>query len=114
VDALRTTKNRTRIIGEALRLKTVTENAIEEKYFESGIIELLYAKINELPERTRKVFTLTYLEGYTRKEVAQMMDLSENTVRNMNQSAMKTLRLAFADDKLIVLLFMIAGASVLS
>jgi RNA polymerase sigma-70 factor (ECF subfamily) len=54
---------------------------------------MLYERINQLPERMQQVFKLTYLDGYSRTEVTQMLSLSENTIRNTNAAAMKALRL---------------------
>ena len=50
--------------------------------------DLVQAAIKELPLRRRKVFQLIKLEGYSRKEVAELLDISENTVRNQLSEAM--------------------------
>jgi RNA polymerase sigma-70 factor (ECF subfamily) len=52
----------------------------------------------------QQVFKLTYLEGYSRTEVAQMLNLSENTIRNTNAAAMKALRLTLGVEQFVILL----------
>jgi len=106
VDVLRKTRTRTKIENNVVRSLELTENDIEKKYMVSEIIEKLYERINQLPERTRKVFVLTYLEGYSRSEVAQLMNLSENTVRNMNLNGMNALKAALNAEKVVVIIFL--------
>lgn len=62
---------------------------------EAGIADLqeLVARAAELlPERRRQVFRLSKLEGYSRKEIAEQLNLSENTVRNQLAEAMAFLQ----------------------
>lgn len=108
LDHLKKSKNRRKIENRILPSIDISENAIEAKYLESEIVEKLYLRINKLPERTRQAFTLQYIEGYSRAEVAQMLNISENTVKNMNLSAMKALKLALSNKKLALIIFLIA------
>ncbi len=48
-------------------------------------------RIKRLPTQRQKVFRLNKLEGYTYREIAQNLNLSENTVRNQVQMAIKSL-----------------------
>jgi RNA polymerase sigma-70 factor (family 1) len=97
IDYLRRDKMRTTIEYQLIQAGTKHENFIEKRYQEAELIQILYERINKLPERMQQVFKLTYLDGYSRTEVAQMLNLSENTIRNTNAEATKTLRLAIAD-----------------
>jgi RNA polymerase sigma-70 factor (family 1) len=106
IDYLRKDKLRTKIEYQLTQSGALTENAIERKYQEAQLIQLLYERINRLPERMQQVFKLTYLEGYSRAEVAQMLNLSENTIRNTNAAAMKALRLTFGVEQFVILLFL--------
>lgn len=42
----------------------------------------LLEKINELPDGYRTVFNLNIIEGYTHKEIGEMLDISENTSKS--------------------------------
>lgn len=39
----------------------------------------IYEHINKLPEATKKVFNLFVIDGYSHKEIAEMLDISEGT-----------------------------------
>lgn len=104
IDYLRKDKLRTKIENQLIRAGIVQENVIERKFQEAELVQLLYERINQLPERMQQVFKLTYLEGYSRTEIAQMLNLSENTVRNTNAAAMKVLRLTLGAEQLLILI----------
>ena len=104
IDYLRRNKLRTKIEHQLIQAGTIHENFIEKRYQEAELIQILYERINELPERMQQVFKLTYLDGHSRTEVAQMLDLSENTIRNTNAAAMKALRLTLGVEQFVILL----------
>lgn len=104
IDYLRKDKLRTKIENQLIQTGPVHENVIERKYQEAELVQLLYQRICQLPERMQQVFKLTYLEGYSRTEVAQMLNLSENTIRNTNAAAMKSLRLTLGAEQLMMLI----------
>lgn len=52
----------------------------------------LEGAINLLPQKQSQVFRLAYQEHKTRKEIAAVMDISEETVKKHVASALKTLR----------------------
>jgi RNA polymerase sigma-70 factor (family 1) len=104
IDYLRRDKLRTKIENQLVQAGSLTENVIERKYQEAELIQILYERINQLPDRMQQVFKLTYLEGYSRTEIAQMLNLSENTVRNTNAAAMKALRLTLSVEQFMVLI----------
>ena len=104
IDYLRKDKLRTKIENQLSRAGNIQENVIERKFQEAELVQLLYARINQLPDRMQQVFKLTYLDGYSRSEIAQMLGLSENTVRNTNAAAMKALRLTLGAEQLLILI----------
>jgi RNA polymerase sigma-70 factor (family 1) len=104
IDYLRRNKLRTKIESQLIQSEIVHENVIERKFQEAELFQLLYERISQLPDRMQQVFKLTYLEGYSRTEVAQMLNLSENTIRNTNAAAMKALRLTLGVEQFVILL----------
>ena len=104
IDYLRKDKLRTKLENQLIQSGTLHENVIERKYQEAELVQILYERINNLPERMQQVFKLTYLEGYSRTEVAQMLNLSENTIRNTNAAAMKALRLTLGVEQFMILI----------
>lgn len=67
-------------------LNLVEDNYLEEvevEIDESSItLEFLLRIIQELPERYRMVFNLYVLDGYSHKEIAQMLGIAEGTSKS--------------------------------
>ena len=53
---------------------------IEENFDEARTLEAIRARIPELPDTYRDVVTMRYIDGLTPKEIASMMNISENVV----------------------------------
>lgn len=69
-----------------------TENEVEYWDFE----RFLMGKINQLPEKCRKICVLSKLEGKSYREIAELLGISENTVdmqmRYANNSISKAIK----------------------
>lgn len=102
IDYLRRNKLRTKIEHHLAQAEIVSDNAIERKFLEAELVQTLHNRISELPDRMQQVFRLTYLEGYSRAEVAEMLSLSENTIRNTNAAAMKALRVTLGAEQMMI------------
>jgi RNA polymerase sigma-70 factor, ECF subfamily len=62
--------------------------AVEYSELEQKIFEL----INKLPEKRQEIFRLNRIEGFTYKEIAAKLDISENTVDTQIRKALTFLR----------------------
>lgn len=75
----------------------------------SDLNDAMRQAIDELPDKCREVFRLSYIQGLRNKEIAQQMGLSVKTVEAHIYKALKTLRSRLKDVKhwtaLITLLF---------
>lgn len=67
-----------------------------DKQFDKEVMDLLFEKIDCLPERCREIFLL-YLDGLSSIEIANKLSLSIDTVRTQKKRAMKYLREHFHD-----------------
>lgn len=99
IDYLRKNKLKKKLAHELIEASPETENLIARKFQESELVCMIYERINQLPVQMQKVFKLTYLEGRTRSEIAKMLLLSENTIRNTNYAATKALRIKCQTDE---------------
>lgn len=67
---------------------------------ESVDADISYAKmayaVSRMPERRRRVFVLSRMEGLSNSEIAQRMNISRKTVENHMNSALKELRKVIA------------------
>jgi RNA polymerase sigma-70 factor (ECF subfamily) len=68
------------------------EEEAENKLFEKELRERLDEAINQLPPRTREVFCMSRFEHLNAKEIAERLNLSEQTVKNQLTTALSKLR----------------------
>lgn len=81
-----------------------TEHAVEYDEFSWRVLSLM----DKLPTTQRKIVQYAKMEDLPSKEIAQRMNLSEQTVRNQLSLALKTLRSQMKDGKMAVgLLFLL-------
>ena len=80
-------------------------NVLKHRNIESGymaIVEEIYDAINELPDKCKEVFKLSYLHDMKNREIADTMGVSLRTVEAHMYKALKYLRSRL--DHLIILL----------
>ena len=66
--------------------------------------EKLQKLINEIPERRREIFRLSRFEGLSYKQIAQRLNITENTVDSQIRNALNFLREEFR--KMVILWFL--------
>jgi RNA polymerase sigma-70 factor (ECF subfamily) len=84
-----------------------TRNAFALAEIKAEVLEEVYAEIEKLPKKCREIFKLSYIEGMKINEVAEHLQISEQTVSNQKTRALKLLRLALQDHHWIVLIWLI-------
>lgn len=86
---------------------TVPENFVEESdcfVVEEELHRRIRNEVERLPDAMRKVFNLTLLD-MSIQEIAEMLDVSENTVRNQRARAREILRERLKDKLFLLFLF---------
>lgn len=59
------------------------EDVSEDEVFDEGLpLDFLLKIIQELPERYRLVFTMYVMDGYSHKEIAEMLGISDGTSKS--------------------------------
>lgn len=82
------------------------ENYLKKRIETEVFCEMMQA-VEQLPERCRQVFKLSYIEGLKVSEVAQRLHISEDTVKTQRLRARKHLQFALKDlFSLAVLLYL--------
>lgn len=66
----------------------VTDNAIAEK----ELMAFVEQQIEQLPDKMRAVFLLSYKENLSYKEIGQRLHISEKTAHNQGNNALKILK----------------------
>ncbi|MGJ5641481.1 RNA polymerase sigma factor [Formosa sp. S-31] len=76
------------IVKEESEVDVISDEEIEKK---------LYKAIDKLPVKQKTVFRLARIEGISRKEIAEILEISPNTVRNHLAAAQINIREYFAN-----------------
>lgn len=84
-----------RLRRETVNIDDIENIGISENDFE--IFELIMS----LPAKHKTVMTLYYVEGYKSKEIAEIIGISEETVRKRLQKGRELLRIEFEKEKLL-------------
>ena len=56
--------------------------------------ELVFSSLDKIDDKFREVLFLRYIDGFTRKQVAELLDIPENTVKSRLRIALKKVRSA--------------------
>jgi RNA polymerase sigma-70 factor (ECF subfamily) len=83
LDHLRSNKERFNIQVEQIQYKLKKEQEIEGKLQADALLKI----IQTLPTGYRTVFNLYAIEGYSHKEIADQLDISENTSKSQYSRA---------------------------
>jgi len=90
-------------VGEHFQQDLLAEDNLEVSISEDAE-EKLQKLINEIPERRREIFRLSRFEGLSYKQIAERLNISENTVDSQIRNAQAFLRKEFR--KIMVLAFL--------
>lgn len=84
-------RKRERLKHAAYSELQLTESATDEVLYAELLAHIRKA-IDELPEKMRQIFILSYIEQFSNQEVADKLSLSNQTVRNQKAKALQILR----------------------
>ncbi|MCS3800875.1 RNA polymerase sigma factor [Niastella sp. OAS944] len=75
----------------------------------ADVLRHIYEEIERLPERSRNIFKLYYIEDLSLNEIADRLGISRQTVANQKHTALKTLKMKLLDRPglLLLLLFLV-------
>jgi len=92
IDHIRKNSTKKRYAEAIAKLPIHDQEETENKIFEKELRERLDTAINQLSPRTREVFKLSRFEHLSVKEIAEQMNVSEQTVKNQLTTALAQLR----------------------
>lgn len=80
------------ILRKRKRVISYEEYMQETRVFEEKKYTHLYMAILKLPEELRILVTLYYIEGFSQKEIAEILDMQEGTIKSRLSRARRFLR----------------------
>ncbi len=95
-DHLRSQEIHTRIHKEILYTSDYVHEMNRDDYdmMYAEYIQQLYVQVRELPDRCQEVFRLYFFDRLSTREIAQALNISEQTVRNQKTKAVAMLKSA--------------------
>ncbi len=81
-----------------------TDDAAARRILDYENALLFQRLLNSLSNQEKKVFLLSRVEGYSYKEIASLLNVSDQTIKSQITAALRKIRLSLADGKLLVML----------
>ena len=94
IDWLRSEKRQIQNKDELLHLIQQEQYVELQNDVKAELLKLVQAEIEKLPRKIKRVFLLSYAEGKTNEEIAEMLGINNQSVRNHKTRALRLLRLA--------------------
>ena len=92
------------------RLDIADEQNMELRMIEAEVMQIIYKKIEELPNKCKEIFKLTYFEGLHAGEIAKKLNISTSTVTTQRHIAIKYLKAVLSEEDFLVLLLLVNGS----
>lgn len=86
---------RNKQVNETLSVENAPEPSIDDDAYQQLKLEDIMRMLGTLPEMLRLTFNLFEIEGFSHKEIAQKLDISESASRANLSRAKKMLRVAY-------------------
>jgi RNA polymerase sigma-70 factor (ECF subfamily) len=97
VDAVRSSSSRrAREARDALRTAESPYD-MQREVWDLAVADQVSSAMGELPEEERRAIELAYFDGHTYREVAQLLDQPEGTVKSRIRNGMRRMRAVLAD-----------------
>ncbi len=97
VDAVRSlSSRRLREARDAMRTAQAAYD-MQHEVWDLAVADQVAHAMGELPEEERRVIELAYFDGRTYREVAQLLDQPEGTVKSRIRNGMRRMRAVLAD-----------------
>lgn len=86
--------------------ESIAEGTAMDAMITAEVLHSLEMAIRSLPESYRRISTMAYLEGKKNGEIADLLQMSVNTVKKQKQRALELLRLRLAPELLALIIFL--------
>lgn len=83
------------------------KNPVIEQLYSQDLRKSINEAISALPDKCREVFTLSYLEGFSHREISDRLGIAKSTVENHIYLALKQLRAKLSKPELLMVMLLI-------
>lgn len=112
IDLLRQqTKFRRQDVPEEYWMATPDETDLSLEATKAEVIRIIHQQIQELPDKCRQVFILSYIDGLSAQQVADTMGISVSNVTSQRSRAIQLLKKSILDKHLWALLVLLLRQS---
>ena len=97
VDLIRSESSRTRREERTVRETATAGYDLEHQVWDLAVAEQVRQAMDELPEELRRPIELAYFGGYTYRDVAELLEAPEGTVKSRIRTGLLRLRASLAE-----------------
>lgn len=83
------------------------KNPVIEKLYSQDLRASIDQAISALPDKCREVFTLSYLQGLSHREIGDRLGIAQSTVENHIYLALKQLRSKLSKSELLLVMLLV-------
>jgi len=87
-------------------LRQDAEEGADLRMIRTELVQLIYKEMEQLPERCRAVFELSFFEEMKNPDIAALLDISQHTVRVQKSKAVRILRSALLKNSMLSAAFL--------
>jgi RNA polymerase sigma-70 factor (family 1) len=81
--------------------------ALQHDEVQIEVLKQIHSEIENLPTQCRKIFKMAYLERLKNAQIADLLGLTEQTIRNQKTRAIKILRMALINSNVVLALLLV-------
>lgn len=103
INHLKRNKTEAHILQDAYLDVPGDEASAEEQFTVQELKESIHKAVASLPEQRRRIYELSREKGLSRKEIADLLQISENTVKNQLRIALRHIQESIQKDRGILI-----------
>lgn len=107
IDSLRASKKEALKLQELLRMQQEGADDSLRDEVKAEVVSRIHREIDQLPPKVKEVFKLAYIDGMSNEEIAALLGIRNQSVRNHKSRALILLKQSLSDKRLFFLFFLL-------
>jgi len=105
LNLMRSAKIREKYARELSAFVQEDHGLVDEELAYKELVVLIESEIDKMPPRMREIFNLSRKDMLSHKQIAELLDISESTVREQVKRALRQLRASMKDSPYLIFVF---------